>query len=154
VLKLDFPAGQAGDQTGVIFSLADRDGMLFAPSEACRWSWASLAETEAQARDRVVDRQVATLYAARARAAAAEHNRAGHYELARHVLTATALRIRSYAGSDPELNALADSLLGEVETFSEGPLAPMVMKGAYFSAYVAERGRDVVGRARRSPGTA
>ena len=113
-----------------------------------RWLYASHGANDEQPRDRVVDRQVATLYAARARADAAEMNRAGLYERACEVLRRTAKRIRSYAGTDPELNRIADELDGELEKFSE-PLPAPALKQTFFASHAAMAERSPMGRARR-----
>jgi Ca-activated chloride channel homolog len=149
VVKLEFPTGESGAQTGVIVSFTDREGGVFAPSEALRWTWAGHAENDEQPRNRVVDRQVAALYAARARAEATECNRAGDYERARHVLSATAKRIRSYAGNDPELNRIADELLREQEEVYSVPMAPMQLKSTFFAAQAMMEHRSPSGQARR-----
>ena len=154
VVKLQFPTAEVGESVRVEFGLTDGDGVPCVPAEEVRWTWASHVQNDAQPRERTVDRQVASLYAARARAEATEQNRAGNYERARHVLTATALRIRSYAGNDPELNGVADALLSEVEHYAVRPLAPMELKASAFLAYAAERGRDQLGKSRRKPPSA
>jgi Ca-activated chloride channel family protein len=113
-----------------------------------RWTYAPHAHNDAQPRERVVDRQVATLYAARARAEAAELNRAGLYERACELLVRTAKRIRSYAGTDPELNRIADELDAELRRFSE-PMPAMQMKSTFFAAHAAMMERSPAGRAKR-----
>lgn len=120
-------------------------------SEELRWSFAGHAENDRQPRNRVVDRAVATLYSARARAEASEHNRHGDFARARHVLTATARRIRSYAGDDVELNRLADELLRDVETFAERTMGSLERKAAFYAAEATLKFRDFEGKARRSP---
>jgi Ca-activated chloride channel homolog len=149
VVALRFPRGEAGTAIGAEFGLVDADGVPCAPSAALRWTYAPHADNDRQPRDRMVDRQVATLYAARARAEAVEHNRAGNYERARHVLTRTAERIRSYAGGDRELNRLADELLRSVEEFAEAPMSAMQMKARFFAADAEMRSRTPAGAARR-----
>ena len=130
VVKLSFPVGAPGDVIAAEFGLVDGAGIPAAPSATARWTYAPHKENDRQPRERAVDRQVATLYAARARAEATEHNRAGYFERARSVLTATARRIRSYANGDPELERIANELLREVETFVE-PMPAMAMKAMF-----------------------
>ena len=149
VLALRFPRGDVGTAIGVEFGLVDGDGVPCAPAAALRWTYAPHADNDRQPRDRTVDRQVATLYAARARAEAVEHNRAGNYERAREVLTRTSQRIRSYAGSDRELNRLADELLRAAEEFAAGAMPAMAMKANYQRAYAARMMRRDDGSARR-----
>lgn len=149
VVTLRYPRGEAGRTVDVECGLVGGDGLPCAPAAALRWTFASHAENDRQPRDRTVDRAVATLYAARARAEAVEHNRHGQYERARHVLTATAQRIRGYAGLDAELNAIADTLLREVETYAVAPMPAMAMKAEFFRAYATSSARAAEGRARR-----
>jgi Ca-activated chloride channel family protein len=113
-----------------------------------RWTYASHTLNDAQPRERAVDRQVATLYAARARADAAELNRAGLFDRARELLSRTAKRIRGYAGTDPELNRIADELEAELHRFSE-PMPAMEMKSTFFAAHAAMVERSPTGRAKR-----
>ena len=151
VLQFVMPVGQPGDQITSDFWLSDAEGTLGTTSHATRWTFAGHAENDTQARNRVVDRAVATVYAARARAEATECNRHGDFRRAHHVLTATAQRIRSYAGDDAELNRVADDLLRDVEMFAERRLGSLELKGAFFAAEALTLGRDPVGKARRSP---
>ena len=73
VLRLSFPYGDLGRETGAIVALADRDGVFgpggTAPTEPVRltWTYADDRANDAQPRDREVDRAVARLFAARAR---------------------------------------------------------------------------------------
>ncbi|MGQ0714870.1 MAG: hypothetical protein ACT4PJ_14255 [Gemmatimonadaceae bacterium] len=70
---------------------------------------------------------------------------------ARHVLTATARRIRSYAGDDIELNRIADELLRDVETYAERTMGSLERKAAFYAAEATLKFRDSEGKARRSP---
>ncbi len=99
-------------------------------------------------RDRTVDRIVAALYAARARAEAAELNRAGQYEQARRVTERTARKIRSYAGTDRELNRIADELLNEGICLG-APMEAMALKQSFFAAETVLKERARSGRAKR-----
>ena len=151
VVRLVMPTGALGDSLAADFWLSDADGALGAASHPMRWTFAGHGENDRQPRNRVVDRAVATIYAARARAEATEHNRHGDFERARHVMTATARRIRSYAGDDAELNRIADELLRDVENFAVHQLGSLQRKAAFYAAEAAMRFRDPVGKARRSP---
>src|SRR5688572_19073537 len=144
------PEGTPGDSVGAELWLADAEGVLGSSRHEARWTFAGHEENDRQARNRVVDRAVATLYAARARAEATEHNRHGYYDRAREVLTGTAKRIRSYAGDDVELNRIADALLRDLEVF-EAPMTLGHRKAAFFAAETALRDRGSLGKARRSP---
>jgi len=81
--------------------------------QALGWSYAADRAHKAQPREVFVDREVARLCAARARADALELNREGKYKEARAVLGKTARRIDAYAGGDAELKAIADGLRGD-----------------------------------------
>ena len=105
VLRLSFPYGDLGRETGAIVALTDRDGTFAAggPAETepvrLTWSYADHAANDRQPRDREVDRAVARLFAARARQDAVQRNRGGDFIHARSALTSTAERIRSYAAT-------------------------------------------------------
>ena len=109
VLRLSFPYGDLGRETGAIVA-ADRPGRCVRGGRRRRETRAGPADldatpttaaNDAQPRDRDVDRAVARLFAARARQEAVRRNRDGDFIRARRALTATAERDRSYAGDDP-----------------------------------------------------
>ncbi|HET9520308.1 MAG TPA: hypothetical protein VFO73_04610, partial [Candidatus Limnocylindrales bacterium] len=154
VLRLSFPYGLLGHETGAIVALTDRDG-VFGPggageAEAVRlaWTYADDRANDDQPRDREVDRAVARLFAARARQEAIQRNRAGDYVGARHVLDATAARIRAYAGSDPELLLTIDSLVRE-QVVMAAPMAEASRKQMYFASANVMKSRDASGRSIR-----
>jgi Ca-activated chloride channel family protein len=148
VIALKFPAGQEGDTMALQLSLTDRDGVLAVPARAIGWSIASDAANDAQDRDVIVDRAVATLYAARARAEALELNRQGNFDAARARLEKTARRILAYAGDDAELKALAAELMADAGEHGQ-VMAAMEMKKRYFSSYSVMKSRAPDGKARR-----
>ena len=86
VLRLSFPYGDLGRETGAIVALGDRDGVFalggIAPTEPVRltWTYADDRANDAQPRDREVDRAVARLFAARARQEAVRLNRDGRLQ--------------------------------------------------------------------------
>ncbi|MEO8622712.1 MAG: VWA domain-containing protein, partial [bacterium] len=88
-VSLRFAALLPGDTAAVGVRLTDANGIATLAEGTLEWRYASHAENDVQARDRMVDRAVAALYAARARAAATEANRAGDYDEARRVLVRT-----------------------------------------------------------------
>jgi Ca-activated chloride channel family protein len=96
MLCVELPEGENGDTARV----ATEQAFTFATDE----------EDQSQPRDREVDREVASAYAARARRRAAELGREDRTEEGRAVLQKTASRIRSYAGDEPELLTLAVAL--------------------------------------------
>ena len=137
-----------GDTIAVQVGLGDRDGVLGAPAQAVGWSIAADAACDAQGRDPIVDREVARLYAARARAEALELNRQGHYDAARALLERTARRILAYAGGDDELKALAAELMADA-TEHEQFMGAMEMKKRHYASYSVMRNRAPDGKARR-----
>jgi Ca-activated chloride channel homolog len=154
VLRLSLPFGLLGRETGAIVALTDRDG-VFAPegvaaTEPVRlaWTYADDRANDAQPRDREVDRAVARRFAARARQEAVGRNRVGDYSGAKRVLDATATRIRGYAGNDPELRELLETLSREEQVFA-APMAEPARKHAHFASSNMLRSRDVSGRSLR-----
>ena len=151
VLRLSFPYGDLGHETGAIVGLTDRDG-AFAVDVAGRtdpvrltWTYADDRANDAQPRDVEVDRAVARLFAARARQAAVQRNRGGDFSDARSALLSTAERIRSYAGTDPEMRALIDALERDARVFS-APMPEPSRKQAHFASATLLRSRDATGR--------
>jgi Ca-activated chloride channel homolog len=151
VLRLSFPFGLLGRETGAIVALTDRDG-VFGPGGAgvsdpvrLTWTYADDRANDEQPRDRDVDRAVARLFAARARQEAVQRNRVGDYAGARHVLDATARRIREYAGSDPEMGSLIDVMVREEVVFA-APMAEPSRKQVHFASANLLRSRDASGR--------
>jgi Ca-activated chloride channel family protein len=152
VLRLMFPYGQLGRETGIIVRALDREGVFEAAGVAdarLTWTWADDHANDTQERDADVDRAVARQYAARARQEAVARNRAGDFEGARWVLGATAKRIRKYAGRDAEMLALVDELEAETQMFDRA-MAPAMLKQVHFASANMARSRDVTGRAMRS----
>ena len=151
VLRITFPYGEIGRETGIIIALSDRDGVFDAGGRAsasdARLSWAYTddAANDAQPRDTEVDRAVATQFAARARQEAVRLNRAGDYGSARRVLDATGRRIRAYAGRDPELRGLVGELASEGDTFA-APMPALALKDVHFASANLARTRDAQGR--------
>lgn len=151
VVRVQLPRGRIGQRLEMRLCLAGAEGPLADESATVGFTFASHEDNDLQARDREVDRDVATLYAARARAEATEANRAHDYTRARDVLERTAQRIRSYAHGDHELGAIARSLGDDVTVYAEQAMSPMALKSAFFVAESAVRSRDSHGRARRDP---
>ena len=151
VLRLSFPYGEIGRQTGAIMALTDRDGVFGAggagESEPQRltWSYADDRANDDQVRNPDVDRAVGRLFAARARQEAVQRNRNGDYEGARRILDATARRIREYAGHDTILRDVIDELREEQVIYAE-PMAEPLRKQAHFASANMLRSRDATGR--------
>jgi Ca-activated chloride channel family protein len=151
VLRLSFPYGEIGRETGAIVALTDRDG-VFGPGGAgesepqrLTWSYADDRANDDQQRDAEVDRAVGRLFAARARQEAVQRNRNGDYEGARRILDGTARRIRGYAAHDRVLRELIDELREEQVTYA-APMAEPSLKQAHFASANMLRSRDASGR--------
>jgi Ca-activated chloride channel homolog len=157
VFKLTFPPGVVGSHTTVAFHVADESidpsaGQFGGPSRSIDvgFRYDTHAGNDAQPRDRGVDIQVASLYAAHARALATECNRHGQFREAREALSRTARRIESYAGSDRELRRIARELREDMRRFGQAPMPAMDLKAAFFRAESELMSRDRQGRAMRS----
>ncbi|MGH8542342.1 MAG: vWA domain-containing protein [Gammaproteobacteria bacterium] len=151
VLHLNFPLGREGQALDVRISVRYRDGVLngvLSGGETVSWQYADHAENDRQPRNRVVDRAVAGLYAARARREATQLNRMGRYDEAASLLERVRWRIESYAGDDPELLRIVESLRVDFKVYAR-PMMPMERKTRYSEASYALRSRDPDGTARR-----
>ncbi len=152
VLRLSFPFGLLGRETGAIVAVSDRDGALGRVDQAdahpvrLSWTYADDRANDVQPRDREVDLAVARQFAARAREEAVDRNRRGDYDAARRILDATSKRIRAYADHDPALEALVATLGEESGTYA-APMAPMALKEAHFASSNMRRNREPDGRA-------
>jgi Ca-activated chloride channel family protein len=149
VLRLNFPYGEAGRTTGALFALSDRDGVVRG-EEKLSWAYADNAANDHQERDRIVDRAVARIFAARARQEAVGRNRSGDYDGARHAVEATARRIRGYAGRDTELRAILADLEGQVQELA-APMMEMDRKLMYATSSYQLRSREPDGKAMKDP---
>ncbi len=151
IIRVRFPLGEDGERmqfTAALDNMAQEDGAN-ATEQVIEFTYASHEANDAQQRDREVDREVALLYAARARAKATESNRNGDFDRARRELVETARHIRDYAGTDAELLSLASSLHSEVKLYAEEVMAPMALKASFYVAESYIKGRSPEGKARR-----
>jgi Ca-activated chloride channel family protein len=160
VLRVTCPRGSLGEELRLGLWLRDRDGVLGAAVAAhgngrqadglleVAFEYAPHEANNAQPRDRSVDREVARLYAAKARRDAAEMNRRGNFKEAQRILLGTARRIGEYADGDPELLDLVEELRGMVELHGEPMPASMRMMQFAQSSQML-RSRDSQGRAKR-----
>ena len=152
VLRLTLPGGTEGGTRDVHahVRVEDREGALGAPSGSVSFTWRGHAENDAQERDRVVDRRVAFLYAARAGREALAHNRAGDFQAARRVLKACLARVRRrYAGDDPELQAIVRDLEKKERYTAE--MDPIARKFGHYSENLRMKSRPAPSRTRRPP---
>ena len=150
VLRLTLPGGTEGATREVHVRVEDREGALGAPSGSVSFTWKGHAENDAQERDRVVDRRVAFLYAARAGREALAHNRAGDFEAARRVLKACLARVRRYAGDDPELQAIVRELEEKKERYT-AEMDPIARKFGHYSENLRLKSRPAPSVTRRPP---
>ena len=151
VIRIRFGYGPIGSGIGVLIGATDRDGVMagagYAPV-ALGWQYADDMANDGQARDRSVDRRVAALFAARARQEAIKLNRQGDFEAAVAELRHVARRIKAYAGRDPELNILAETLRDEEERWA-APRSEGLRKTSFASANYQMRSRRPDGTAVR-----
>ena len=148
LVRMNFPQGEIGDRVSTRASLVG--GGTTIHSTEIEWTYASHGDNDRQPRDREVDRKVAEVYAARARADATEANRHGDFAAARRVMERTAARIRQYAGDDAVLNGNWNRLLAEMPQYDQAVMSQSVMKQAFYFAEMDVKGRVRDGRARRS----
>jgi Ca-activated chloride channel family protein len=148
-MRLSFPLGRIGGTLHAVLGLVDRDDVLADATGRLAWEYADDPANDTQPRDREVDRVIARVFVARARREAVRLNRAGDYDGARKVLEATARRIKGYAGRDPELGAIVNDLLGEVDTFRQA-MPERSRKVAYAQSSYTMQSRAPDGRARKS----
>jgi Ca-activated chloride channel family protein len=149
VLRLRFPYGRVDGEHRVEVAVRDRDGAFAGQGGSITWRYADDRSNDQQPRDRGVDWIVASRFAARARAQAAELNRAGDFDAAMRALTGVANRIRRYALEDPRFIALADDLEQDGRRRFAAPIAPLARKAVYAASMAELSGRDIDGKARR-----
>jgi Ca-activated chloride channel family protein len=148
VIKVAMPAGETGAKADIGITVIGRG--VVPTTAVATLTYASDADDEAQPRDREVDREVARVYAALARAAAVEANRVGHFSEAAGKLQRVGANIAGYAGDDATLRRIASELQSSVMEFS-APLAAQRLKGHLFAAENAVKSRDASGRAQKGP---
>src|SRR4051794_4593102 len=135
VLRLNFPYGESGRETGAVVSVADESVPL-------TWEYADSKTNDLQPRDVEVDRAVAGVFAARARQEATALNRAGDYDRAHGILEAVAKRIRSYAGRDPHMRAIVAELERDAIEVA-APMAASTLKEMHFASYNVAKSRSI-----------
>ena len=138
VLRLNFPHGELGGETGAIVALADRDGVFAGSGAQLAWEYAADAVVDSQPRDIDVDRAVARVFAARARQEATALNRAGNFPAAQAAMLSVAKRIRGYGGADPEMGVLIAKLEQDASTMA-APMQPAAAKAMQFASYASLR---------------
>jgi Ca-activated chloride channel family protein len=119
VLRLEFPGGETGRKRDVTVRIEDEDGAFGGATMTAAFTWASHEDNDRQPRDRVVDRRVAALYAARAERDALEKNRADQLGAARAILERCAEHIGRYAGDDAEIQSILQDLRDKAVRFAK-----------------------------------
>lgn len=155
VLRLTFPEGTLDTELGLLLSLSDPDQVLEKAtgfeSLGIAWRFASDRESDAQPREATVDRVIAGLFAARARQEAIALNRNGDWKGARNALEGVARKIKRYAGSDPELQAIVHRLREVEAPMMAAPMLEASRKQAYFASSNLARGKDAYGKSLKRP---
>lgn len=149
VIEINFERGAVGETAGAKIVLRGIGFLTTAQEQRLAWTYASHEENDTQPRNMEVDRAVASLYAARARAEATEANRHRDPRRARRVLERTAERIQEYAFGDSELVHTAQALRNDVERYAEREMSLMELKGAFAEANYMVRDRAPSGLARK-----
>jgi Ca-activated chloride channel family protein len=154
VIRVKFPLGEVDERVVVTATLGDEtteraDPSLRSGRQSVEFTYASHAANDDQPRDADVDREVARVYAALARAEATEANRHGDFDRARRALVDTARHILEYAEDDSEMQALVKALRDEVPQYAEQLMSPMALKQSFYVAESSVKGRSAEGKARR-----
>ena len=153
VLRVTFDFGEVGREVGVAVRITDRGG-AFASAGAgiapvtVGWRYEDHAANDRQPRNREVDRLVARLFAERARQEAVRLNREGRYDDARRTLDGVRRRVASYAGTDPELQAIVAELHEEMPMYLAS-MNELQRKSVHYAASVSLRSRSPEGRSQR-----
>ena len=150
ILHVRFPAGGESTTSRALLSLSDAGGVLPASETDCIWTYADDAANDRQPRNVAVDREVARLYAARARQEAIALNGEGRFDQAQRRLRAVADRIRTYAGADSVLNRIVEELEESHVVYGNVVGAAMAKSDGY-AAYYASHMRGADGKSRRQP---
>lgn len=139
-------SGDEGSVSCVRLRLADRE--RFGDPMTIEWQAVSADAARSQPIGLPVLVEAATLLASRARTAALDANRIGHYDRARAILTDAAGTIRALAAA-PELQRIADELAAQAHDFA-GDMDPMARKQMYFQSTSMARSRTMTGRAKKN----
>lgn len=143
VIKLTIPAGAIGS-SACVGVMATARGVAEMAAEL-RWTYANDADDEAQERDREVDRNVARLEAARARADALEANRVGDFTAAQQRLGTAFTRLMARAQGDAVQVQIAQQLQTEASEYLR-TLPPQARQAKFFEADTVIRSRNLLGQ--------
>jgi len=150
VLRVNFPLGMPGEETGAVLSMSVAGSAVDDASASLSWEYADDLVNDKQPRDTEVDQAVASIFASRARQEAVQLNKVGNFPAAQAALAGVAKRIRGYAGRDSVMRGLIASLESEAQDLAM-PMAPAASKEMYFRSYAAMRTRDLQGKAIKKP---
>jgi Ca-activated chloride channel family protein len=130
VVRVTFPPGEIGATREVRLRVRDREGAMGDAGATLVFTYASADDNTGQERDRLVDRRVAALFAARAGREALALNRAGRLDEARELLSRCVVQVRRFAADDPELQAVVRQIEGKIGSYS-ARLDPLTHKTLY-----------------------
>jgi Ca-activated chloride channel homolog len=147
VVAIRFAPDRVGESARMTAVLTGDEGVVGDRSEVS-WDYATHEANDTQARDRIVDREVARIYAARARSEATEANRGGDYGRAKRVFDETIRRIREYAGDDAEMREVWSALEAEMPRYSVR-MDAMTLKSRFFAAEVSLKDRYLDGKGKK-----
>jgi Ca-activated chloride channel family protein len=147
VIRVELPKGELGDLARAAIALEGRG--INERVENIEWSYAPEADNDHQPRDIEIDREVASLYAARARAEATEANRRRDFSSARRILERAAESIGNYAADDAGLQDIMTTLRADTAQFARQAMSPVELKRAFYRATVESVSRSPEGKARR-----
>ncbi len=149
ILRVDIGPRDLGARTPLTVRMQDEDGAFRAiPAVTLAFEAASHAVNDVQRRDVEVDRAVARIYAALAEREAVAWNRRHAFDRAERVLNNTSRRIMLYAGSDPELNALAEQLKAAIGKYTR-PMDEYSRKSTHAGTVFLTRSRGETGWSKR-----
>lgn len=149
VIRATFPRGELGEMLALRGQLSGQQGAVGEAAEVS-WRYADHLANDRQERDRVVDREVARIYASMARNDASEFNRGGDFDQARRAIERTIDRIRRYAGDDAEIGAIWAELQDEMPRWVR-EMGPRDRKVMFSVAESVLFDREVDGKARKRP---
>jgi len=148
VFRLIFPSSELGESRRAVVTLLDRERVLEAEEQNLEWVFQAHHANDVQERDPIVDREVAVLLAARAKHEAVQLNRQGDFVAAASSLNSVRERIRSYAGSDPEMRVVLTDLSQTARELGR-QVDAMTLKRHHFASSAPLRMRTSEGKARR-----
>lgn len=149
LLTFDIDGLPEGTQTELTVSLMDKEGVfLDIPPATLKFVSASATLNNAQRRNLVVERAVASIHAAKAERKAIRYNREQAFDKAEALLTKAEQQVMLTAGSDPGLLAIGAKLRAARERYA-APMDEGTRKSMHASTIYYTRSRDAVGASQR-----